>query len=360
MEMVTLDSVCEIVAGQSPPSEFYNQDGNGLPFFQGKADFGEIYPTVRYWCEQPKKIALPNDILLSVRAPVGSTNICNQESCIGRGLSAIRAGEKINYKYLFYFFRSYEKKLSGIARGSTFTSIIQADIEEIKFPLRPFSEQLGIANILTSVDTALQKRRESIKLTEQFLQSAFLEMFGDPVRNEKCWERKNVSQLVTSHNHRRIPVKASIRDTKKGIYPYYGASGIIDHVDDYIFDSETLMIGEDGANLLMRTTPISFIATGKYWVNNHVHVLVPNKEVNIQYLKHYFNSISLEPYLTGSAQPKLNAGNLAKISVPIPSLPLQQKFAALVDRVEKLQEKQRESESDLENLFGSLMQRYFG
>src|SRR5437762_3415954 len=117
MIMVNLEEVCEIIAGQSPPSENYNQDGRGMPFFQGKADFNDLFPTVRYWCNKPLKIALPNDILLSVRAPVGPTNLCNQESCIGRGLSAIRAGNKVDHRYLLYFFRSIENKLSSQGRG---------------------------------------------------------------------------------------------------------------------------------------------------------------------------------------------------------------------------------------------------
>ena len=98
MKQVNLNDVCEVIAGQSPPSSTYNQDGNGVPFFQGKADFGELNPTVRYWCSEPKRLAKPNDILFSLRAPVGPTNVNNIEACIGRGLAAIRCVNiELNY-----------------------------------------------------------------------------------------------------------------------------------------------------------------------------------------------------------------------------------------------------------------------
>jgi restriction endonuclease S subunit len=110
-ELVKLGDVCEVIAGQSPESSFYNKNGDGTPFFQGKADFTDTYPEVRYYTQKVTKLAQENDILLSVRAPVGPTNICNVDSCIGRGLSAIRSKESTYFKYVYYHFKSIEKKL---------------------------------------------------------------------------------------------------------------------------------------------------------------------------------------------------------------------------------------------------------
>jgi type I restriction enzyme, S subunit len=98
-----LEEICEIILGQSPPSESYNTEGIGLPFYQGKAEFGMIYPTPWKWCSKPKKIAQANDILISVRAPVGPTNICLEKSCIGRGLAAIRPKGDVLNKYVLYY-----------------------------------------------------------------------------------------------------------------------------------------------------------------------------------------------------------------------------------------------------------------
>ena len=137
---VSLDEVCEVIAGQSPPSATYNYDANGLPFFQGKTDFGQLYPVVRMWCSSPQKISLPNDILISVRAPVGPTNINIVKSCIGRGLSAIRCSDKINQKFLLHFLRFNENIIADKGTGSTFKAITQKDLKSLKIPLPPLSE----------------------------------------------------------------------------------------------------------------------------------------------------------------------------------------------------------------------------
>ena len=101
-----LSEVCEIIMGQSPPSATYNDRSDGLPFYQGKKDFGEVYPKVTVWCNEPVKIVAKNDILISVRAPVGALNLANEKSCIGRGLAGIRSDRKINFQFLYYFLQS--------------------------------------------------------------------------------------------------------------------------------------------------------------------------------------------------------------------------------------------------------------
>ncbi len=139
---VKLGDVCEIIMGQSPPSSTYNTEKLGLPFFQGKAEFTELYPEVRKWCSEPNKIAQPLDILISVRAPVGSTNIANQKCCIGRGLAAIRYPEC--NKFIFYFFRLVEKDLDKLGTGTTFKAISSKTINEFPIPLPPLPDQKKI------------------------------------------------------------------------------------------------------------------------------------------------------------------------------------------------------------------------
>ena len=118
----------------------------------------------------------------------------------------------------------------------------------------------------------------------------------------------------------RVPVSVSERNKRAKIYDYYGASGIIDKIDDYLFDDELLLIGEDGANLLSRSTPIAFIAKGKYWVNNHAHVLDACCNLNLNYICYHINAISLAPYVTGTAQPKMNQENMNAIWIALPPL----------------------------------------
>ena len=121
--------------------------------------------------------------------------------------------------------------------------------------------------------------------------------FRNLLPTHKDWEIVSIQNITESLDFKRVPVEASLRKQRSGEYPYYGASGIIDYIDDYIFDEETLLVAEDGANLLTRATPIAFKAQGKYWVNNHAHVLKVTQKVNINFLHYVLNLIDLEPYV---------------------------------------------------------------
>ena len=149
----------------------------------------------------------------------------------------------------------------------------------------------------------------------------------------KNWTWAFFGDVVVNRDGERVPLSKSIRTGHAQRYDYYGASGVIDQVDDFIFDKPLLLIGEDGANLLNRSTPIAFIATGKYWVNNHAHVLDGVTLDFLRYLELYINSISLEPYVTGTAQPKMNQAKMNSIPVAIPPLQEQQRIVAKVDEL---------------------------
>ena len=158
----------------------------------------------------------------------------------------------------------------------------------------------------------------------------------------KGWSWARFGSYLLNKDSERIPVSVADRKELKKIYDYYGASGVIDKVENYLFDKPLLLIGEDGANLVARSTPIAFIARGKYWVNNHAHVLDAGTELQLRYVESYINSINLERYLTGSAQPKLNQDRMNTILIPVPPLPEQRrivdaldKYLALVDEIER-------------------------
>ena len=164
---VKLGDVCDIVMGQSPPSSTYNTEEIGLPFFQGKAEFTELYPEVRKWCSEPKKTAEQYDILVSVRAPVGSTNIANQKCCIGRGLAAIRYPDC--NKFIFYFFRLNEKELDKLGTGTTFKAISNKTLRELKIPLPPLPEQKKIVEKIEELFSGLDSGVASLKKAKEQL-----------------------------------------------------------------------------------------------------------------------------------------------------------------------------------------------
>ena len=169
-----LKECCTIIAGQSPESKYYNSKGEGLPFFQGKADFGALYPNIRIYCSQPTKIAEKDDILLSVRAPVGPTNLSPGKVCIGRGLTSIRPGSSISLKYLLYFFRYYEAQLQKSGTGTTFKAITQNVIKNIEVPVPSLDEQerivFKIEELFSKLDASvaeLQTAKEKLKVYRQ-------------------------------------------------------------------------------------------------------------------------------------------------------------------------------------------------
>ena len=178
----TLDEIALIILGQSPPSSTYNEDGVGLPFYQGKAEFGDTYPTPRKWCSQPKKTAEKGDALISVRAPVGPTNICPDKSCIGRGLAAIRGLDGIQPRFILYMMRSSENVIAGRGTGTTFKAITGSQLRGFEIPLPPLAEQHRIVAKIEELFTqlgagvaALEKAKAQLRRYRQAVLKAAVE-----------------------------------------------------------------------------------------------------------------------------------------------------------------------------------------
>ncbi len=172
----------EIILGQSPPSSTYNTDGKGLPFYQGKLEFGETYPTPRKWCAAPKKIGEKGDVLISVRAPVGPTNLCPEKFCIGRGLAAIRGLSGTEPFFILYLMRAYEDELAGKGTGTTFNAITGNQLKTFEIPLPPLLEQQAIVSEVErrlSVADKIEKAvATELKRSEQLRQSILRQAFS--------------------------------------------------------------------------------------------------------------------------------------------------------------------------------------
>ncbi len=372
-EYIKLSNLAEVIMGQSPKSSTYNKDGVGLPFFQGKAEFGDRNPTIKKWCSKPLRIAEPNDILLSVRAPVGPTNVCNSKSCIGRGLTAIRSRKKTDYLFLWYYLRSIEKHLAHKGVGSTFAAIGRDQIKNIQVPKMDYKSQRHVAFILDKCESVRAKRKEANSLVDEFIKSVFFDMFGDPMKEKK--DIKTLSEVCEINPS--LDVKLS-KNTEVSFIPMSAVSkkGDVDisqtrRYEDVkngftYFKNEDVLFAkitpcmENGKGAIARN-----LTNGIGFGSTEFHVLRPNgKDVNSEWI--YF-LLSLDHIrqiaarnMTGTAgQKRVPVSFLKTLNLSIPPLADQEKFANIVQKVEKLKERQRKSEEELNNLFNSLMQRAF-
>src|SRR5690348_2974394 len=158
-----MQECCLIIQGQSPPGETYNTEAKGLPFFQGKAEFGELYPVPAKWCSSPTKIAERDDILISIRAPVGPTNLCPARACIGRGLAAIRPFAGMHTKYVLYALRHSMSEITVFSTGTTFGAISGDVLRNHNFPVAPSAEQVRIVSEIEKQFTRLDAAVAALK-----------------------------------------------------------------------------------------------------------------------------------------------------------------------------------------------------
>ena len=329
----TLAESCEMYQPKTISSKEMIPDG-AYPVFGANGIIGRYD---KYNHEEPQ-------LLITCRgATCGSVNVSEQFSWITGNAMVVRAKKSdIDMRFLEYLFRGgldISKAITGAAQPQiTRTNLAPlqicypASLPEQHRIVALLDEAFdGIATAKANAEKNLQNARA---LFESHLQSVFTE------RGEG-WVETTVDKISTNLDYKRIPITKS--DRKSGKYPYYGASGIVDYVADYIFDGDALLVSEDGANLLARSTPIAFSVSGKYWVNNHAHILKFESMATQRFVEFYFASIRLDEYITGAAQPKLNQKALNSIPIPMPVSVVEQ--AAIVEHIESLQDETQRLES---------------
>ncbi|MDM2996381.1 MULTISPECIES: restriction endonuclease subunit S [unclassified Citrobacter] len=234
-------------------------------------------------------------------------------------------------KFLFYFLQSKSELLLGLKKEGGVPAVNKSDLAKLEIPLPPVNEQKRIVTILdkfTALTTELTTELTVRKKLYGHYRDQLLSFDEDKIK----WQ--TLGELAENIDSKRKPVTSGLREA--GNIPYYGASGIVDYVKDYIFDGDFLLISEDGANLLARNTPIAFSISGKTWVNNHAHVLKFDTYAERKYIEYYLNNIDLTPYISGAAQPKLNKKNLESIRIPNPSLEEKERIVSILDKFDAL------------------------
>lgn len=250
------------------------------------------------------------------------------------------------------------------AKTTAFTTIGQGDVASCTGDFPSLPEQQKIAEFLSTIDTVIAKQKETVSAWEERKKGVMQKLFNQEVRFKADdgsefpdWEKKKLEDVVEFLDGQRKPLEAGQRVSGK--YPYYGASGIIDYVEDYIFDEELILLSEDGANILDRNYRVCFLAKGKYWVNNHAHVLrAMDGNVN-GFICEQLESFDYRKYNSGGAQPKLNQATCRSIIMNIPCLAEQQKIADCLSSLDEVIEKQKATLAAWEELKKGLLQQMF-
>lgn len=366
--MAMLEEICAINMGQSPDSSTYNEDGNGLPFFQGNADFGEIYPAVRMWCSEPTKIAREKDILISVRAPIGALNIANCECCIGRGLAALTVNEDIcAQEYLWHALSGKVDELNSKGTGSTFKAINKKTLSETEIPLPPIDEQRKIAAILDKVSDLIAKRRQQLDKLDEMVKARFVEMFGDPQNNEKNWKMRTFKEICTVRQGLQIPISKRLTHFEENCYEYITVAYLHGAKDkEYIKNPKSTVICTKDDVLMTRTGNNGMVITNVAGVFHNNFFLIDFdrdkyiKEFLVEYLNLDLIQTELKKRAGTSTIPDLNHSEFYKIAIYEPQMDLQNQFAAFVNQTEKSKITISRSLEKLETLKKALMQEYFG
>ncbi len=349
----TLGETCQIARGGSPRpiQEFITDDPNGVNWVKisdATASGKFIYETkekIKPSGVSRSRLVKPGDFLLSNSMSFGRPYIMQTTGCIHDGWLVLSGYEQcFDQSFLYHLLGSpvVFEQFDRLAAGSTVRNLNIDLASRVSLPVPPLSEQHRIVAILDEafdgIATAKANAEKNLKnaraLFDSHLHSVFTE-WGEG------WVETTIDKISTNLDSKRIPITKS--DRKSGEYPYYGASGIVDYVADYIFDGDALLVSEDGANLLARSTPIAFSVSGRYWVNNHAHILKFEHMATQRFVEFYLASIRLDEYITGAAQPKLNQKALNFIPIPIPVAIDTQKL--IVERIESMQEETQRLES---------------
>ncbi|MFA2963465.1 restriction endonuclease subunit S [Acinetobacter pittii] len=349
VEWKTLGEVAKVQRGASPRpiAQYITDDIDGIPWIKiGDTSSGSKYvknTSQKITIEGAKKsrVLKKGDFIISNSMSFGRPYILDIDGAIHDGWASISNFEgKVNSDFLYYYLSSNSVQnywLSKINSGSV--SNLNADIiKTLLIPIpcpenskKSFEIQAKIVHILDAFSAMTAELTAELN-TRKNQYNYYRDQLFSFEEGTVGW--KPLGELAENLDSKRKPITSGLRDA--GDIPYYGASGIVDYVKNYIFDGDFLLVSEDGANLLARNTPIAFSISGKTWVNNHAHVLKFETYVERKYVEYYLNSIDLTPYISGAAQPKLNKKNLENILIPNPSFSEKERIVEILDKFDAL------------------------
>jgi type I restriction enzyme S subunit len=368
----SVKDVAQVIAGQSPEGRYYNTDGVGLPFYQGKKEFGDKYiKPSGVWTSVITKTAIAGDILMSVRAPVGPVNVSVGEICIGRGLAAIRQKDNVLHDFLFYFFKYYEGNIKGNT-GAVFDSINKAQIENIPFLIPPLPEQQRIVSIIDkdfeAIDKAIENTQKNLQNAKELFESYLNSVFEN---GGEGWVEKTLGDVCTLYQGIAINAKTRNALVEKSDLPLLRIKDLKNNtVEQYIdpnnYPKNALVTEED--IIYTRTGSLGLVFKGKRGVlHNNSFKVIPNKLLDNDFLFKWlqnpiFKSKIMELALK-AAQPDITHAIFKIQEIAIPPLKAQQiivqKLDVLQVETKNLEANYHQKISDLEELKKSILNKAF-
>ena len=379
MNYVQLKDVCVINMGQSPDSNSYNDCGEGLPFFQGNADFGEMYPVTRKWCSSPTKIASENDILISVRAPIGALNYAKESCCIGRGLAALTPNKsKVSPAFIFWLLKSKNEELNSKGTGSTFKSIGRKVLEETLIPNISLGEQIVCAKALEKIYYIMQTCQQQLQKLDDLVKARFVEMFGELHYNRHGFKIVSVEEVCTMVKDGTHQTPQYTTDDIHG-FKFLSSKDVmsqkvdwknIKYISSELHEKLYSTLKPQRDDILMSKNGVNY---GVAAVNDSDEVfdiyvslalLRPKPIINPIYFRCVLNNPDtkeqFDSSIKGIGVPNLHLGEIKKTKILLPPIKLQNQFAAFVHQVDKSKVAVQKSLDEAQLLFDSLMQQYFG
>ncbi|MDK2864883.1 MAG: type restriction enzyme subunit [Thermotogota bacterium] len=370
-KVVRLGRVAEIVLGKTPHRKNKEYWDNGVIPWVKIQDMTNkvIYDTSEKISKKAFKEVFHNNLIpkgtliMSFKLTIGRTAFLGVDAVHNEAIVSIFPNpDLIDKNYLFYLLPSlnYSELTGGAAKGETLN---KEKIQNLLIPLPPLPEQKRIVEILSLAEELIRKQKEAISLIDKILMAKFLEMFGDPATNPKGWEVEKFEDIVDIFDSQRVPVNSKEREKRKAkakkLYPYYGANGQVDWINDHIFDGEYLLIAEDGGfwGAFERT---SYRVSGKFWVNNHAHIVRGKEGIALnEYLELVINILDVTKFMSGTTRGKLTQSDMKRILIPLPPIELQKQFAQIVEEFEKKREEMQKTLETLESLFKFLQKKAF-
>ena len=357
---VTLGEICTFMTGGTPTSTVaeYYENGTVPWLVSGDIHRFEISDCERRITqaavENSNARVLPKDSVLIALNGQGKTRgtvalLRMEGATCNQSLVAITPSKpsRVISEFIFWTLRSMYSDIRSLTGDNERSGLNIPILKNIRIPLPPLEVQKDIAAEIEGYQKVINGAR------------AVVDNYRPHIPIHPDWPKRALGSLAQNLDSRRIPITQG--DRKEGPYPYYGASGIVDHVADFIFDEDILLISEDGANLLARSTPIAFSVSGKCWVNNHAHVLKFSQPATQKFVEVYLNSISIAEFVTGAAQPKLNQQALNGIPIPIPTdIATQQAIVAEIEAEQTLVNANREVVARFEQKIQATLARVWG